>query len=141
MNQVSRNLGNSKKVSLVGVVLGICIIAVILVAYGQISIMQKNTSNLEANNGSLSDQVAALQAEKTSLLSQKAALEQDNTSLQQQVASLQAQATALQSQVAQMKGEKADLNSQIALLKVSIGFYQSFDDTAPKKVIYRAQPQ
>lgn len=115
MSEVSRKIDN-KKVSLVGVVLGICMIAVILVAYGQISIMQKNTSALEANNSGLSDQVATLEAEKTSLLSQNAALAQDK-------ANLQAQVTALQSQVAQIEGENANLSLQIAGWERSLAFH------------------
>jgi len=119
LNQVSTRLENNKKVSLVGVVLGICMIVVILVAYGQISILQKNTSNLQSNNSSLSNQIAALEAEKASLLNQTAALEKDKANLQQQVASqenkvsslahdvtsLHAQFTALQHQLAQIEGK------------------------------------
>ena len=110
LNQASKKLENNRKVSLVGVVLGICVIVVILVSYGQISMLQKNTSSLEANNSSLSGQVSALEAEKTSLLNQTAALKQD-------VTSLKAQVTALQNQVAQIEGKKTYLNLHIAMLK------------------------
>jgi len=47
---LSKNSANDKKVNLLGIILGVCIIAVVLVAYGQISILQKNTSTLEADN-------------------------------------------------------------------------------------------
>ena len=117
MSQVSIKPETKKKSKVISVVLGICLIVMILAAYGQISILQKNTTNLQTNNNSLSNEVAALQAEKTSLLNQTAALEQSKNSLQQQVA-------ALQGQVVQIKGENANLNSQMAQLRASIAYYQ-----------------
>ena len=114
MNQVSGKIENSKKVSLIGVVLGICMIAVILIAYGQISILQKNTNDLQSNNSSLSNQVAAL---KANLQQQVASQEANVSSLTHAVADLQAQITALKSQLSQIGGNKTHLNSHIALLK------------------------
>lgn len=88
-------------------------IAVILVSYGQISILQKNTNNLQANNSNLSDQVAALKAEKTSLLNQTAALEKDNANLQQQVASQETNISSLTHDVAILQAQVTALKSQL----------------------------
>lgn len=124
LSPIHRKIENNKKVSLIGVVLGICIIAVILVAYGQISILQKNTTNLEANNGALLDQLATLAAQKTSLEQQVTSLNADVTSLTNQVTSLQTQATALQNQLTQLQTENTALNSQLTTAKTHLNFLQ-----------------
>jgi cell division protein FtsB len=116
LSQVSGKSVNSKKVSLVGIVLGICMIAVVLVAYGQISMLQKNASDLTTNKNTLSSQVAALEAENAALLNQNTALEQGMANLTQQV-------TALQSQVAKLESDKTQLDSQMALLESEIAYY------------------
>ena len=130
---------NNKKTYLIGVMLGICMIILVLVAYGQISVLQKSASDLEANKSSLSDQVTALAAENAALLSQKANLQQQVTSLQTnasslatQVANLQTQVTALQGNATQLEDQKAKLNSQIALLQSEIAFYEHVMDPESK---------
>jgi len=123
LNPLSRKVENNRKMSIVGVLLGICIIAVVLVAYGQISILQRNAGALEADKTALQEENTDLLSQITTLEAQKATLQQQVTTLQTNINSLTAQATnlqtnitSLQNQVNQLQGNNADMQAELLAL-------------------------
>jgi len=117
LKSVSRKGENNKKISLMGILLGICIISVVLVAYGQISILQRNASALEADNDTLLNQITDLQVEKANLEQQVTSLQTSINSLSSQVANLQSELTTLQNQVANLETEKMETQELLVNLR------------------------
>jgi len=89
----------NNKAGIVGIVLGICLIAVSLFAYSQVSALQSNVNSKQADNDNLHSQV---------------------TDLQQQVADMQSQLNDKTSDLSNAQGQITSLNDQIADLHSTI---------------------
>lgn len=96
----------ANKTRIITVGLGICIVAIALFAYSQISILQANANALYRDNELLQDQLDEFELQNEELQLQK-------TALQSQIAELQDQILSLQAEVDALSEEKAALKSQI----------------------------
>lgn len=91
------------KLSTIGIVLAICVVIVSVFAYSQISILQKNASNLETDKNYLQNQVVTLTADKANLENQVTTLENQVDTLSTDKATLENQAANLQNEISELQ--------------------------------------
>ncbi len=93
----------NNKAGIIGIVLGICLIAVSLFAYSQVSALQSNVNTQQTDNDNLHSQV---------------------TDLQQQVADLQSQLNDKTSDLADAQDQITSLNAEIANLHATVTMHE-----------------
>jgi peptidoglycan hydrolase CwlO-like protein len=98
----------NNKAGMIGLVLGICLIAVSLFAYSQVSALQTNVNTTQASNDNLHAQITDLQQQVTDLQSQLDAKTSDLSNAQSQI-------TSLNTQIASLNAEIADLHVTVTM--------------------------
>ncbi len=91
----------SNKISVIGLVLGICLIVVSGYAYSQISTLQRDNESATVSNGQLQTQVNGLNAQLTATQNQLTAIQNELAAAEAQIASLTQESTNMQIMLAQ----------------------------------------
>ena len=118
----------NNKAGIIGIILGICLIAVSLFAYSQVSALQSNVNTQQIDNDNLHSQVTDLQQEVADLQSQL----NDKTS---ELADAQSQATSLNAEI-------ANLHATVAMHEQLLGLFEAeFHDVALAHYVPAMEPQ